>query len=202
MKNLFGIALFLTFSLLSFQPLAAQPAEVDEASIKEKFKQYMQHSNAGEWDQLMDMLNPDLFKLVTKDQMIQMFAQMEMMGIKPVNDKFEVKNISAPIDTDSLVYVTLDYEADGRIEISNDELLKDGNREQLLGNLEKEYGEGNITYDEEKKEIQMAIDRTMVARSNKGQSNWTFIEYNANNPMQAAMLEQVLPDGVIEKLNE
>jgi hypothetical protein len=194
------VLLFSTLLLLlltGFQSLNAQ-----EATIKSRLGDYIEATNTGNWDKVLDMVYDKLFETVPKEQMKQMFSQMGAMGLKMEVKEYTIANMSEKMSEEGTDFVIVEYNADENLTLSGPQFSNDAVIQQMQAQFKTLYGEDNVTYDKESNSFALQGTKIMVAAAKSGSEEWKFIEYNVTNPMQAQMLEQIIPANVISKLKE
>lgn len=194
-KHALLFAALLLFIGTGFQTLNAQ-----EAAIKNRLKTYLDATNAGEWDKVLDMVYDKLFETVPRDQMKQMFSQMSSMGLKMEIKDYTVSKMSETMKEDGNTFVIVHYDAQEKLTLNGPQFSNEQVISQMKSQFNTMYGEGNVTYDKESNSFELKGQKTMLAVNASDADEWKFIEYNVSNPMQAQLFQQIVPEKVLTKL--
>ena len=125
MKNiLFTLALLICFNLFS-----QSNSELISKFNNDLFLSY-QYILEGDYDNALDLMNPDIFNFVSKEQLIQSFEIMSGktdIGIKITTDKPYVTKISERFDFGGYKYYRIFKKSSMEMQIINEDfLLKHG----------------------------------------------------------------------------
>ena len=166
--------------------------------LKAKFttdiSNYLDAFNKGDWDGVINMIYPKLFDLLTKEQMIQTFNQMEEMGMEMKTDFNKIEKVSEVINYESSKFCRVYYNAGLTIKISGVMLE---NKDQLGQSFLAAYGLENVKYDDINNKFDINAKKSMIAVSNIDSDEWTYIEYN---DQQEEMFKQLIPENVLEQI--
>ncbi len=187
-------------SLFLFLGAGISKLQAQESAIKSRLNTYIEATNAGEWDTVLDMVYDKLFETVPRDQMKQLFSQMSTMGLKMEVKEYKISKLSETMKEDGTDFVIVNYDADEKLTLSGPQFTNEMVIEQMKTQFTTMYGEGNVTYDKEGNFFALKGQKTMLAVNAGGSDEWKFIEYNVSNPQQAQLFEQIIPANVITKL--
>lgn len=207
------LKIILTMTLLTFLGLTTQGAgylratneaitsnskELNDEDLIKKFNadiaDYLVAFNNGNYDHVVDMIYPKLFDIVSREQLMQTFTQLEEMGMQMKMDFKGVESISKVIDFDRERFCRVYYSAVLTIDISGPMLE---NIDQLKQGLVAAYGEEYLTYDETVHRFTISANKSMIAISKNDTDNWKYIEYNEQ---QEALLTQLIPSEVLDQM--
>jgi len=170
--------------------LAAQ-AQDYKADVKKQFQEYMNLNFDQNFTKAMDYINPALFKIISKEQMIKVFeAAMNDPQVEVAMEKENSKILSVgdKQTISGMNYVKLQYfnSMKMRFKAPGSESMDTTVIKQLL---EKQFGNGNVSYNAETKSYRIVKYENVVANS-ADNKKWTFITVESK---QKAMLEKILP---------
>jgi hypothetical protein len=170
----------------------------DNNDLKSEFtadiSNYLDTFNKGDWDGVINMMYPKLFDIITKEQMIQTFNQMEEMGMEMKTDFDKIEKISKVINYENSKFCRVYYNGGLTIKISGVMLE---NKEQLKQSFIGTYGLDNVKYDDTNNKFDINAKKSMIAISNIDSNKWTYIEYN---DQQDEVLKQLIPEKVLEQI--
>ncbi len=171
-----------------------------EAAIKSRLSTYIEATNAGNWDTVLDMVYEKLFDQVPKDQMKQAFSQMSAMGMKMEVQDYTIAKMSDKMQEDGADFVIVEYDAQEKLMLTGPQFSNEAVIEQMKGQFNSIYGADKVSYDKETNTFSLKGQKTMLAVSKDGSDEWKFIEYNTTNPMQAQLFQQIVPEKILTKL--
>ena len=192
--------LFLAVWLL---PLACGPeqaiAQNDKEIIRENVRMYMEASDQGDWNAVMDLIYPPLFNIVPREEMIKAFEGLENEGMKVNTVGGEVLSMTGTISHEGEKFALVNYNVNINLMLTSEE-----NRDSSMVSMMEEffkgtYGKDNVAYSPEDFSFELKAEKSMFAINAEGSDKWYFLE---NNPQQNALLDQLIPAEVREELNQ
>ena len=200
MKNiLFTLALLISFNLFS-----QSNSELISKFNNDLFLSY-QYIFEGDYDNALDLMNPDIFNFVSKEQLIQSFEIMSGetdIGIKITTDKPYVTKISERFDFGGYKYYRIFKKSSMEMQIINEDFLL--NIENIKATLENQYSQiaDSIKFDSNTNTfIIEGAQSSTIASSEINNDDWKYIEYKTDS-QRLGMLNQMFPAEVMEKLSK
>ena len=89
-------------------------------AIQNRLNEYFQATEAKDWSKVVDMVYPKLFTQVKKEDMVQMFADMEGNGMEFSMKDFTVNDISEPVTHEGESFALVDYSAGMNIRFTSE----------------------------------------------------------------------------------
>ena len=165
-----------------------------KAEFTTDISNYLDAFNKGDWDGVINMIYPKLFDLLTKEQMIQTFNQLEEMGMEMKTDFNKIEKISEVINYENSKFCRVYYNGGLTIKISGAMLENKG---QLGQSFIAAYGMENVKYDDTNNKFDINAKKSMIAISKIDSNEWKYIEYN---DQQEEMLKQLIPEKVLDQI--
>ena len=187
----------LLFLLLSF----TNYAQDYKKEITTEFTAYLDALTNLEFEKSVEYLSEDFFKIVPKEQMIQLLESTFNNPNMEIQLKdSEVVNVADKEKFDKKYYATLIYSSVMDMKINNPEEEEKEQRDLrntlLLLNFQKTFGFENVKYDKEKDQYEIKATKEVYAISNDGETNWKFLVVEKK---QRFILEQFLPQELIDR---
>ena len=155
---------------------------------------YFDAVNKGNWDAVINMIYPKLFDLITKEQMIKSFNQLDEMGMDLKTDFNKIEKISEVINYENSKFCRVYYNARFTIKISG---VMIENKDQLGQSFIAYYGAENIKYDDTNSKFEIKAKKSMIAVSKTNSNEWSYIEYNEP---EEEILKQLIPEKVLVQI--
>lgn len=187
----------LLLLLAGFTTLAWSQNE-DANGIQKRLDAYFQATESQDWNAVVDMVYPKLFNLVKKEDMVQLFADMEGNGMSFRMEDFKVNSISPTVAHEGERFALVDYNASMNIRFTSEAYQDSSMVSTLRSSFEATYGADNVRYQKEDNSFDILAEKTMFAIAPEGSTEWSFME---NNPGQEGMLGALIPKAVREKLD-
>ncbi len=188
----------ITLLFLLLSSIAVAWAQSDkEAAIRQRLDEYFRATEAKDWNKVVDMVYPKLFNLVEKEDMVQLFADMEGNGMVFQMKDFVVHDISKPVTHEGERFALVGYSAGMNIRFTSAAYRDSSMVESLRTTFSATYGDENVRYNKEDNSFDIQADKSMFAIAPEGSAEWAFME---NNPGQAGLLGALIPETVKEKL--
>ena len=188
MKNiLITLALLISFSSLSQSDL--------KSTFDRDLNNFYDFTNNKEYDKLLDLMNPKLFQLASREQMIQTFESLESMGMNVITGLAVITNISEIINFEEYKYCRVYYEGDMTMQISGQLLSGIDNMKEFV-NAEWSPKSVSVEFDESTNTFYIKrLQQSMIAAAKAKSNDWRYIEFK-----NMQLLQQIIPLEVIEKL--
>lgn len=177
------LCLLLSLSLL---PAYSQSYKDD---LKRQFLTYTEHLSKKEFTQAVEYINPDMFAILPKAQLITVMEQtfnskevsfdFQQPTFLAINDKQTIKGID---------YVKFEYTNIMEMKYKSGEIApKDST--MMLGILQGQFGEENVSYNTQKDSYAIKVLKKVIANS-RDEKNWKFLVIEER---QRPLLEKILP---------
>ncbi|MCB0586004.1 MAG: hypothetical protein KDD06_11845 [Phaeodactylibacter sp.] len=171
----------------------------DTKAIQQRLDEYFRATEAKDWNKVVDMVYPKLFNLTTKEDMVQLFADMEGNGMEFQMKNFKVNSISEPVNFEGERFALVNYSAGMNIRFTSQSYQDSSMVNMLQDSFEAAYGRDNVKYNKEDNSFDIQADKTMFAIAPTGSDAWAFME---NNPGQEGALGELIPEAVKEQLGK
>lgn len=190
MKNLLKVLLLgsLFVGLINCKTVKKTSSTI---SLEQKFnkdvKQYFNYLNDENWEEVIAMTNPNLFKLATRESMIQTFSSLRELGISMRVNNPKLLDFGEVLNYKEEQYVKLKYGAIIKVEL-NEKLSEKYYIFQSV--FQKSYPLSTIEYDEESRVFTIDAINYIVAFSNNNKKTWTYFEINNESK---SIINQIVP---------
>jgi hypothetical protein len=151
--------------------------------------------NNKQWNTVTTMMYPRIFDLMSKENLVMIFEQMDQIGIKMNTDFKSIDKISPVVENGKEKYCKINYS--GLIKVKLTGLMAQGSS-IIQPQFEKEFGKDNVKYDETTNSFTINAKRSMVAVANKNSTTWKYVDVNST---QAKGLKNLIPLTVRKQLN-
>ena len=188
-----SIPLFLLLACLA----PATWGQSDSTAIQQRLDEYFKATEAKDWNKVVDMVYPKLFTLVAKEDMVQLFADMEGNGMVFQMNNSKVNRISEAVAHEGERFALVDYSAGMNIRFTSAAYRDSSMVSTLQASFAAAYGNENVRYNQADNSFDIQAEKTMFAIAPAGSGEWAFME---NNPGQEGMLGALIPEAVREKL--
>lgn len=186
------------FILFFSTPIIAQDYKT---TVKEGFTRYYTHIIEGEYDKSMDYLPPNIFKIITREELKAAFQTI--MSNPTMETRFLSCNIEEVGDSkkvDTAYFVKIKYVGGATVKFKADGVETLEEKESRL-NLTKSmliytFGSDNVKLDFVSEIFTITPTKFSWAISKNGVSDWKFINIE---PAQQIILEKILPKEIIEE---
>ncbi len=197
MKNiLFTLALLVSFSSFG-QSNAILQSEFIESELKKDFDLYTLHMNNKDFEIAMDFIIPELFSLMTKEQMIKTFEDAFAGGLDFKISNYNGISISEVVKFEGKDYCKVQSSSDIYIQISGDYL---SNIETIKKNFNSSFGKrsDSFVYDESDNTFYgKGFIENRIAVCVSETNDWKFI---AIDDLNETILAMIIPEQVLNKL--
>ena len=197
MKNiLFTLALLVSFSSFG-QSNAILQSEFIESELKKDFDLYTLHMNNKDFEIAMDFIIPELFSLMTKEQMIKTFEDAFAGGLDFKISNYNGISISEVVKFEGKDYCKVQSSSDIYIQISGDYL---SNIETIKTNFDLSFGKrsDSFVYNESDNTFYgKGFIENRIAVCVSETNDWKFI---AIDDLNETILAMIIPEQVLNKL--
>ena len=197
MKNiLFTLALLVSFSSFG-QSNAILQSEFIESELKKDFDLYTLHMNNKDFEIAMDFIIPELFSLMTKEQMIKTFEDAFAGGLDFKISNYNGISISEVVKFEGKDYCKVQSSSDIYIQISGDYL---SNIETIKKNFNSSFGKrsDSFVYNESDNTFYgQGFIENRIAVCVSATNDWKFI---AIDDLNETILAMIIPEQVLNKL--
>jgi hypothetical protein len=177
-------------------------------ALNRDLERYIQLTEAGDFEQVMDYIYPGLYKLVPRQMLLDKFKEaFEGSDMSDYTDGFFVSDVSKPVEVEGMVFYKVKYVINLKAaahsslvqriiageEINYDEV--DNEQEFMLQVMEAVYGSGNVKYDANEACFRIQQMNEMLAVYENGFDTWKFIKYSSG-----PMYKRIFPPKVVKKL--
>ncbi len=165
--------------------------------LKQRLDSMLQVTEDKDLEKILDFTYPKLFEIATREQLTQ-----------AMRDAFETEEFSTTLDSVKLktifpVFIIKDGEY---AKIKHTMLMRmkfkmsldSDNSNSMVPIMEETFGKGNVRLDKEQNSIVIFINSVMVAVKDEFSPEWSFVNYNEEDPMS----DLIFSKEVIEKLKE
>ncbi len=191
---MYKLTFLVIFLLGAFAPQLGQC----QNGIDSRLEEYFEATKSEDWEKVADLLYPKLFELVKKEDMIQMFRDMEGNGMKFSMSDFEARKISEPFTHEDEQFALVDYSAKMSIQFTSQAYKEPEMVQSLQSSFHNIYGEENVSFNPEENSFDILAEKAMFAIAPRGSKEWSFIE---NTPEMEATLGNIVPKEVRQHFN-
>jgi hypothetical protein len=156
---------------------------------------YTSAFNNKEWNRLSEMMYPPIFKLMSKEDMLQVLGQMDKIGVSMSTNFKSIDKISKVVENGNEKYCKIVYY--GVINVTLSGPMAQGSS-LLQSQFEQEFGKENVNYQENSNSFTIQAHRSMLAVADKKSDNWKYIDIDSP---QAKGLKQLIPAKIQQQLN-
>jgi uncharacterized membrane protein len=171
-------------------------AQTVNESIERDFNAYSKLIVDKKIDKAMEYINPKLFNIATKEQMV---AMLESIYNVP---EIDIKLFMPTIDSygnlqtvEGINYVKIQVTTPIEMKFNNPE-FKNEMIPLYLASFEEEFGKGNVVFDEKVKAFKITSSNPVIASSTDQNKNWKFI--TIDNKEVSVLLETIVPLEILE----
>ena len=197
MKNLlFTLALLISFNSFG-QSNAILQSEFIEKELKKDFDLYTLHMNNRDFESAMDFIIPEIFSLMTKEQMIKTFEDAFAGGLEMEILNYNDISISEVVKFEGKDYCKVQSSSDIYMKISGNYLT---NIETIKTNFDLSFGKrsDSFVYNESDNTfLGKGFIENRIAVSVSGTNDWKFI---AIDNFDETVLAMIIPEQVLNKL--
>ena len=195
-KLLFTLALLISFNSFG-QSNAILQSEFIEKELKKDFDLYTLHMNNRDFESAMDFIIPEIFSLMTKEQMIKTFEDAFAGGLEMEILNYNDISISEVVKFEGKDYCKVQSSSDIYMKISGNYLT---NIETIKTNFDLSFGKrsDSFVYNESDNTFYgKGFIENRIAVSVSGTNDWKFI---AIDNFDETVLAMIIPEQVLNKL--
>lgn len=192
--NRYLIALYLT--ILSITGYA-QP----DSSLQVRLDSFFRLTHLKDLDRVLDFTYPKLFSIVPRDQMMEvMKSTFDNEEMTMALDSLQVLKYYPMLVTEEGSFMQMDYSMVLRMqfkEAAEDSMDNPEKMEQIVSLLSLKYGQGNVRYDTDRKQIVILVKSPLLAIKDRYSPQWTFINFKKDEEITPMLLSK----DILDKLN-
>lgn len=197
----FSISLLIMhkFLLVLVLSLGGQLAFAQEDStIRSRLDAFLAFTESMDVDQALDITYPRIFALVSREDMKkELNKSMNSEEVTVRLDSFRVDTIFPVFQLDSGHYAKIFYRMNMHMKlIKADEEMDEEDNKMMVRIFEFQFGEGNVSYNKEKKEYLIRHRAALLAIRDDISPQWTFLNLETNSPLSGILFSEKL----LEKL--
>jgi hypothetical protein len=187
------------FILLPFLLLGSNVvAQNNQEAISKRVGEYFSATEKKDWAVVMDLIYPKLFTFIPKENMAQVFEDLESEGMAVQMRDFGVTHISPSTEHQNEKFALVHYNVSMNIRFTSQELRDSTVQASLKESFESSYGAGNVAHHPEDFSFDIKAARSMFAVADQGSDAWFFVE---NDPSQEALTGMLIPEEVRKQLS-
>ena len=191
-KSLFVSLLILLF----FQEVKSQNHSI---SIETELDKYFQATQNKDWKAVIDMINPKVFSFTAKEQMVQLYSQMESdAGMEMNFTEMEILKIRKGVEWRDTTYVPVDYKITLIVDLNPSRYQDPDMLKSISTGFEVVYGGQDISFDREQMSFTIRAKSTLIASSLLNSEQWYFGEYKPTDPIT----KLIFPEEILKRLEQ
>lgn len=170
----------------------------EDSSIRSRLESFLAFTETMDVDKALDITYPRVFALVSREDMKkELKKSMNSEEVSVRLDSFRVDTIFPVFQLDSGHYAKIFYRMNMYMKIlqqAEDE--EEMNPDMMVRIFEFQFGEGNVSYNKEKKEFKIRHRSALVAIRDDISPHWTFLNLETDSPLSGILFSERL----LEKL--
>lgn len=169
-----------------------------DTSLKARLDSFLVFTEAMNIDAALDLTYPRLFTIISRDDMKKELSNtQERDDVKIRLDSLRLDTIFPVFQFEKGSYSRIVYTMNMYMQMLDEAAIEDEEEiNQMIRIFELQHGEGNVTYNKEKKEIRLHIRSSMIAIRDEVSPQWTFLNLEADSPLTGILFG----DKLLEKL--
>ncbi len=173
-------------------------AQDEPIDLKERIDQYFIHNKNKDFDSIMEYIHPSMFRLVTKEQLIEAFRQSFSSETMDIGfDSLAIKDIGRDIVFEKAEYRKVNYLSRMYIILKNmEDLEEESVIELLVDNLKSAFPGAEVKFNRERKSFDVNTIQLLLAIK-EPESPWNFIGIDKSKP---EFIKMLLPGELIKML--
>lgn len=169
-------------------------AQDHKQAVANQFLAYYELLREKNFEKSAEYMNPALFKIVPKDQLIAAMASVySTPGMDIETDTASIREIGPLLKKDNMSYAVLQYGSVIRIRMTGD-MAASMDSSVLRSSFESQFGKENVSYNSNTGFYSIQAIKKAVANSADGKK-WTFVVVE---PRQMALLKQFIPEELLK----
>jgi hypothetical protein len=179
-----------------FSSLLASAQKTNDAEFDKRLNDYMRLNKELQFDELMNYTHPRIFKLASREQMVQILKQtFDNEHFSMSLDSIAVTNVSGNFKDNNVLYKKIEYWMDMKMTIKDTSATHNQNFiDQMKSGLEIGFPDGKVTFNEATGKFDVQTSAIMIAIKDNDATPWLFLGYQKN----ASLLNQLYSTEVIE----
>ncbi len=170
----------------------------EDSSIRSRLESFLAFTETMDVDKALDFTYPRVFALVSREDMKKELKKtMNSEEVSVRLDSFRVDTIFPVFQLDSGHYAKIFYRMNMHMKIlqqAEDE--EETDPDMMVHIFEFQFGEGNVSYNKEKKEFKIRHRAALVAIRDDISPQWTFLNLEIDSPLSGILFSEKL----LEKL--
>jgi hypothetical protein len=170
----------------------------EDSSIRSRLESFLAFTETMDVDKALDITYPRVFALVSREDMKkELKKSMNSEEVSVRLDSFRVDTIFPVFQLDSGQYAKIFYRMNMHMKIlqqAEDE--EETDPDMMVRIFEFQFGEGNVSYNKEKKEFKIRHRAALVAIRDDISPQWTFLNLETDSPLSGILFSEKL----LEKL--
>lgn len=185
MKKLIAFLLFMT-------PLFLLAQSEDQKQVSKSLDQYFQYNMDRNLDGILDMVNPKLYNLISRDQMKQTFeATFNNPQFSIDMTDFKSGDISEIFELNGEKFAVADYSHGMAFNFNEADSMMTS---AMMQAFSAQNGASDVKLSDDGKVLSASMKKTLWAYQPEGDDAWYFNDYDPSNKM---MMTQLIPEEAI-----
>lgn len=172
------LILALTFILCQSTIVFSQATN---GAVKRDVNIFLKAMNSGQFEKMIEYVNPEHFKIVPKATMKRKYEGMTNDKMNMEFTGYELKEISESIDYKDVKYIAIDFHHDQKITLLKP--LPDKEYEVMKQAFDAMIGTEN--WQRKGDVITMTVPRKLIGNLTSDSKNWTFVHYDEKMSKEA-----------------
>ena len=170
----------------------------EDSSIRSRLESFLAFTETMDVDKALDITYPRVFALVSREDMKkELKKSMNSEEVSVRLDSFRVDTIFPVFQLDSGHYAKIFYRMNMYMKILQQaEEEEEMDPDMMVRIFEFQFGEGNVSYNKEKKEFKIRHRAALVAIRDDISPQWTFLNLETDSPLSGILFSEKL----LEKL--
>lgn len=190
--NCFRMKQIIVFMLLMVS--ISVKGQSHKQAVTSQFLAYYELLREKKFEQSAEYMNPDIFKIIPKDQLIAAMATVySTPGMDIETDAATMKDVGPLVKKNNMSYAVLRYGSVIRIRMTGD-MANSTDSSILRKSFENQFGKENVRYDPQTGFFSIYADKKAVGNSTDGKK-WTFVVVE---PRQMEMLKKFIPEELLK----
>lgn len=188
---------FLISLLITFSAVAQSPKE----NIRTTFEHYLKLNDGLQFDELMDYIVEDLFKIAPREELIKVFESMfNDPTIDIIMKPSKINQINEVEKYGEKHYAILTYHGTFSIKMNEVDEMSKKERNELINiffkGMQDAYGKEHVSVDKKTGYVTVSKMNVVCCVSRDGINDWKFV---AIEKKQIPMLQKFLPKEILDR---
>lgn len=189
----------LLFSFLIFLTCFQAFCQNEHSAVESRLEKYFQATESKDWKAVIDMINPRVFSFAPKEQMVQLYSQMESDAGMTMNfTEMEILKIRKGVKWQDTTYVPIDYKLTLIIHLNPSRYQDTDMLKSISAGFEVVYAGQDISFDKERMSFTIRAKSTLIASSQLDSGQWYFGEYKPTDPIT----KLIFPAEILKRLEQ